>query len=147
MFTFSSFGILVELPCSYEIHKKQKKVHASFLCLNNISKIAETSCTHPYWLQWLLQSLTLLDKFLLLFLFQNNEQWKWMYIDQVIKYKTMPNRFKNNQLSCKLNIKITLTKLKQKDYKKKQSLPGLEHVAPDNCYLQLIMVEYIKNEK
>jgi len=38
---------------------------------------------------------------------------------------------------------ITLTKLKQTDYKKKQSLPRLEHVAPDNCYLQLIMVEYI----
>jgi len=50
-------------------------------------------------------------------------------------------------ISClvKLNIKITLKKLKKT--LKKQSLPGLEHVAADNCYLQLIMVEYIKKGK
>jgi hypothetical protein len=40
---FHPFEILVELPCSCEIHKKQKKVHASFMCFNNISKIAETT--------------------------------------------------------------------------------------------------------
>ena len=51
-------------------------------------------------------------------------------------------------ISClvKLNIKITLKKLK-KHYKRKQSLLGLEHVAADNYYLQLIMVEYIKKGK